>query len=165
MSSECVVALYDTTADATEAVEALNRAGFPRDQVSVATKTLKPEAEVRQALEFGDESAKDAAIGAGAGVLVGLLSATAIWSVTGAGVFFLAGPILAPGIVGMLLGAAVGWRVHKDHLPYFEKKLREGKVLVIAYGDPRQAAEAERVLQDTEPVKLHLYTKTSADSP
>jgi hypothetical protein len=165
MSEECVVAVYDTISQARDAVHSLKEFGLPSDMVSLATKTLKAEKEVREAIEFGDEMERDAAIGAGAGVLVGLLSAATVSSITGVGVFLLGGPIVAAGIVGGLLGAAAGWGVHKDHIARYEEKLKEGKVLVIAHGDPLRVAEAERVLQDTSPSALHLHAESSADAP
>jgi hypothetical protein len=165
MSEECVVAVYDTISQAKDAAHSLKKSGLPSDMVSLATKTLKPEEAVREAIEFGDETEKDTAIGAGAGVLVGLLSAAAVSSITGVGAFLLAGPIVAAGIVGGLLGATAGWGVHKDHIARYEEKLKEGKVLVIAHGDPLRVAEAERVLQDTSPSELHLHAESSADAP
>lgn len=165
MREECVVAVYGTVAEARYAVESVLDSGLPSEMISLVTKTLKPEEEVREAIESGDEMEKDAAVGAGGGVLVGMLSAAAVSSVTGIGAFIFAGPIVAAGIVGGLLGAAVGWGVHKDHIHYYENKLKEGKVLVIAHGDPLKVAEAERVLQGTQPKEIRLYAESSADAP
>jgi hypothetical protein len=52
MAEECVVAMYDTVAQASDALQALTDFGFPYDQVSLVTKTLKLEADVRDAIEF-----------------------------------------------------------------------------------------------------------------
>lgn len=164
MSEECVVAVYDTISQAQCAVQALKDSGVPSDKVSLATKTLKPEEEVREAIEFGDEMSKDAAIGAGAGVLLGLLAEATVFAITGIGAFLVTGPIVAGGIVGGLIGASAGWGVHKDHIRAYEEKLKAGKVLVIAHGDPLSVTAAENILSETSPASLHLYAETSADA-
>ncbi|MEQ9410990.1 MAG: hypothetical protein RIK87_24980 [Fuerstiella sp.] len=165
MSEECVIAIYNTIDPAKEAVLALKESGFPSDQMSLATKTLKLEAEVREAIEFGDEMAKDAAIGAGAGALLAVFAEATAVAITGMGAFLVAGPIVMGAIVGGLMGAANGWGVHKDHIPVYEKKLHEGKVLLIAHGDPVNVALADRILQGTDPLELHLHAESSADAP
>lgn len=164
MSEECVIPVYDTIEPAKEAVLALKGSGFPSGQVSLATKTLKLDAEVREAIEFGDEMQKDAAIGAGAGALLAILVEATVVAITGMGAFLVAGPIVMGGIVGGLIGAATGWGVHKDHIPAYEKKLHEGKVLLIAHGGPVNVALAEQVLQGTNPVEQHLHVESSADA-
>jgi hypothetical protein len=61
-------------------------------------------------------------------------------------------------VVGGLIGAIRGWSVHKDHIPGYEAKIKAGKVLVLAHGNnPLKVAEAERVLQATEPDEIHLH--------
>lgn len=165
MPEECVVAWYDTLEQAKDAVQSLTESGFPSERVSLLTKTLKPDAEVREAIEFGDEMEKEAAIGAGAGALLALLGEVAAFAVTGMGAYLVAGPIVAGGIVGGLIGAAAGWGMHKDHIPGYEEKLKEGLVLVIAHGDPYRVAQAEQVLQQTDPAGWHLHAETSADAP
>jgi len=166
MSEQCVVAVYGNVSQAKSAVAALTSEGLPQSMISLATKTLKPEPEVREALESGDESAKDAAIGAGAGSLVGVLTGAVVSSVAGAGVFLLAGPVVAAaGIAGLIVGAMVGWGVHTDHIHEYDEKIKQGKTLLLAHGDPLEVAKAERVLRQTSPEHLHLHAETSADAP
>jgi len=164
MSEECVVALYDSLADARSGVEALRQSGVPDSQISLVTRTLKPEGEVREALEFGDDAERDAAIGAGAGALLALIAETAVFAATGMGAFLVLGPLVAGAMVGGLIGSAAGWGVHHDHIPEYEEKLHAGKVLVLAHGDPVIVAEAENVLDETRPAELHLHAESSADA-
>lgn len=165
MSEECVVAVYDTIDQAREAIEALTESGFPADRVSLAARTLKLEPEVREAIEFGDETEKDAAIGAGAGAILALLAQAGVVAVTGMGAFLVVGPVVAGGVVGGLIGAVAGWGVHADHIEEYEKKLHEGKTLVIAHGDPLSVTQAEDILRETNPISLHRHAESSADAP
>jgi hypothetical protein len=166
MSPECVVAVYDTLDDAHAAVQALGRTPFPASQVSVITSTIEEEADVRKALELGDESTRDALLGAGAGGIFGLLAEATVAVVAGLGTVILAGAIVpAAMIVGAFIGAMRGWGVHSDHIAEYEQLVKDGKVLVIAHGEPRQVATAEQALMDTHPDGIRLHAQTSTDDP
>jgi len=169
MPEECVVAVYKNTADASVAVDKLIASGFPKTNISLVTTSLKNEpAVVKRALELGDNSEKDAAIGAGIGGVIGLLGGATVVSMAGAGVV-IAGPLgaLTGVVVGGLIGAIRGWSVHSDHIPKYEQKIKAGQVLVIAHsGDPSQVAAAEKTLHATRPAEIHLYAATDgADDP
>lgn len=79
-----------------------------------------------QLLQYGDETERIAAKGAGVGGLVGMLLGTA------------------------LVTTVTGWGIHTDHVRRYEKKIAQGRLLVIANGNPRQVAKAETVLQETD---------------
>jgi hypothetical protein len=169
MAEECVVAVYKDTVQAKAAIDKLFASGFPQANISLVTATLKNEpAEVKRALELGDDSEKDAAIGAGIGGAIGLLGGGTVVTLAGTGVF-IAGPLgaLTGVVVGGLIGAIRGWSVHSDHIPKYEEKVKSGQVLVIAHGnDPRKVAAAEKTLQNTRPSEIHLYASTDdADDP
>ena len=72
MAEECVVAVYPDTLRAKSAIDKLIASGFPQQNISLVTASLKNEpAAVKRALELGDQSEKDAVIGAGIGAAVG----------------------------------------------------------------------------------------------
>jgi hypothetical protein len=169
MAEECVVAVYKDTLKAKAAIDKLIASGFPQKNVSLVTATLKNEpVEVKRALELGDNSEKDAAIGAGIGGVIGLLGGGTVVTLAGTGVF-IAGPLgLAAGaVVGGLIGAIRGWSVHTDHIPKYEQKLKAGHVLVLAHGsDPVALAAAEKTLYATQPVEVKLHAAVDdADDP
>jgi hypothetical protein len=169
MAEECVVAVYNDIAQAKAAIDKLIASGFPQTNISLVTATLKNEpAAVKKALELGDESAKDAAVGAGVGGVLGLLGGGTIVTLAGTGVF-IAGPLgaLTGVVVGGLIGAIRGWSVHKDHLPRSEEQIKSGHVLVLAHGnDPLAVAKAEKTLYDTTAVEVHLHAAVDdADDP
>lgn len=160
MAEECVVAVYKDAPAAKSAIDKLLASGFPQQNISLVTASLTNEAAaVKKALELGDESEKDAVIGAGIGGVIGLLGGATLVSIAGIGVV-IAGPLgaMTGVVVGGLLGAIRGWSVHKDHIPKYEAKIKSGKVLVLAHGaNPLKVAEAEKILQATRPEEVHLH--------
>ena len=161
MPEECVVAVYPDIAAAQRAVDQLDQSAFPRESVSLVTNSLaNEEHQVRKALESGDESEKDALIGAGIGGLLGILSGSTVLSVASIGVIVVAGPLVAltGAVVGAFLGGIAGWSVHKDHIAAYEKKVHEGQVLVIAHSvNPLAVATAEKTLRATGPLEHHHH--------
>jgi hypothetical protein len=169
MAEECVVAVYDSVARAKSAIGELLASGYPQKNVSLVTASIAGEpAALKKALEFGDETEKDAAIGAGIGAVVGLLGGATVVSLAGMGVV-IAGPLGAAtgAVVGGVLGAIRGWSVHKDHIPKYEELVKSGRVLVLAHSsDPRLVAGAERTLRSTKPVEIRLHSAVDdADDP
>jgi hypothetical protein len=168
MSDECVVAVFDNRDHAQLAVHILDRGDFPTTQVSLVTKGIEGQPEVVEHFELGDDSLHDLAVGAGLGAVLGVLAGIAVTVVSGLGAIFLAGPI-GGGIVGAAAGAFLGglggWGVHQEQIRHYEKLVTEGKVLVIAHGNPLELVEAHRMVKETDPMELHVYAKTSSESP
>ena len=166
MRVESVVAVYATFEDAARGVRALDDSGFSHEHVSLVShrnEHLIPEAEVKP----GDESERKAATGAAFGGLMGMLLGAPLLAIPGIGPLLLAGPIatgMTGALVGGFLGSMAGWGVHADHVAQYQKKVESGKILVIATGDPRQVADAERVLRETQPLEVHLHAEDSADA-
>ena len=170
MSEECVVAIYESGVRAQLALEKLLASGFPRANISLVARSVKgAEADVKRAIQFGDQMEKDGTLGAGIGAIIGALGGGTAMSVFGATVLVIAGPIaaLTGAIVGGLIGAISGWGVHRDKAAEYQKKVESGKVLLIAHhSDPRKVAEAEKVLRLTSAEGLHLHAKVDdADDP
>jgi hypothetical protein len=116
-------------------------------------------------LEIGDDSLRDAALGAGLGAAAGLLAGLSFVATTTLGVFLL-GPLAATGaIAGAFLGGLAGWGVQQRHLRYYERAVRTGKVLVVANGSPVELVDAERVLAETDAVELHVHARSDEESP
>lgn len=168
MSDECVVAVYENIDQARLAVHILNRSDIPSEQVSLVAAHLEEQPELEGELSHGDDSLRDAFIGAGLGGVLGMLAGTGVVALAGGGVALLAGPLagLATGaLVGSLLGGMEGWGVHKSHRHHYEKLVNQGHPLVIAHGDPVQLAEAYRLLKQTAFKELHFHSKTDDESP
>lgn len=160
-----VIAVYDTMAAATEAIQELGRAGIPHERLSVLTQNLEAQTTVHGFVSMGDTAATGAAAGAGFGVLFSLLSGAAFFLVPGLGPVMAAGSFVPPllglmegalggAAVGGVVGAALGRFVGKRHIPKLEQQLRAGKYLVIVDGDAAIADRARQVLAATGPVEV-----------
>lgn len=169
MADECVVVVYDNLEQAQNAVHILDRGGFPAAQVSLVTKGTRDQAEAQKYIQMGDDSPRDAVIGAGLGAITGVLTGITVATLSGAAVIFLAGPIgligLTGAAVGAFLGAMGGWGVHRERIAHYEALVEQGRTLVIAHGAPLQIIEADRILKETDPAEIHVYTKTESESP
>jgi hypothetical protein len=168
MDNECVVAVYENIDQARLAVHILNRSDIPTEQISLVAAHLEDLPEIEGELNHGDDSLRDAFIGAGLGGVLGMLAGTGVIALAGGGVALFAGPLagLATGaIVGSLLGGMEGWGVHKSHRHHYEKLVNQGHPLVVAHGDALQLAEAYRLLKQTAFKELHFHSKTDDESP
>jgi hypothetical protein len=166
MSIESVVAVYSSFDDATRGIQALDDSGFPHRQVSLVSHQNEEQVP-RNETKPGDESEHQAVKGAAFGGLLGMLAGAPLLAIPGVGPLLLAGPIatgMTGALVGGFLGSMSGWGVHADHVAEYQRKVEKGKVLVIASGNPRQIADAERILRETHPVELHLHAEDSADA-
>jgi outer membrane lipoprotein SlyB len=169
-ATECVVAVYDSGVRAQLAVEKLLGAGITRDHISLFARSLRgAEADVKRAVQFGDESEKDAMLGAGVGGIIGALGGSALTMAAGAAVLVVAGPLVAltGAIVGGLVGSIAGWGIHRDRAAEYQKMVEAGKVLLIVHSeDPALVAKAEKLLQLTHPESLNLHAKVDdGDDP
>lgn len=168
MSEECVIAVFNDLEHAEKAVHVLDRGEFPTEQVSFVAKRQGKFPENMEEFEMEDDSVCDAAVGAGLGAIVGVLAGIGVMVVSGLGVVFLVGPIgggLGGAVAGAFLGGLGGWGVHKEHVRHFERLIKEGKVLVIAHGNPLELVHADRILKELDPSELHGYAKTSSEAP
>ncbi len=166
MTNECVVGVFDSMTAAETAVHILDRAGFAPDHVSIVARHVDPASNVGQELTQGDDSMRDAVVGATLGGLVGIVSDVALFVITGIGVIVMAGPLLAAtgAVVGAFLGTMEGWGVHHRHIHDYETLVREGKVLVVVDGQPKEVAEAERMLRQTDAARVHLHAQSGDDA-
>src|SRR5262245_46874464 len=114
-SRESVVAVFESLDQAKDAVRALEQAGFPHEQVSLVSRSVKKELpREKDVLEKDDQAAPDARTGATLGGLVGLLLGAPLLTIPGVGLVLLAGPIataITGAIVGGFLGSMAGWGV------------------------------------------------------
>jgi len=166
MNNQCVVGVYASFEKAKDAVQVLEKHDFSSDHVSLVTRSVEKEVPEEEVLQRGDRTEEKALRGAGYGGLLGALVATPLLAIPGVGPVLLAGPIAAGmtgAIVGGFLGAMSGWGVPQDRIQQYEHVVQEGNLLVVAYGDPLEVAEAKRLLEGTDCEEVHLHAATSAD--
>jgi len=173
MSEHSVVGSYDTMDQAEEAVHTLNRAGFPVKHVSIVTQNLASDKTIHGYITPGDDlTVRGAATGAWIGGLLSLFIGTAFLWIPGFGPLLVVGrlaALLLAGVEGTMVGVAAGsllgalasWGIAEERILDYEKQLREGKHLVIAYGTAEEVDKAHAILQETDVGALHMHASTS----
>ena len=134
-----VLGVFDSDAQAAAAEQALERAGFGSDDISVVSKSADAQpAEVN----VGQRMIRGAAKGA---VLAGL--AATVVAVPGVGLLLAAGPIAFMLGAGGLVGSFIGLGLAREQAERYENMVRAGAEVVIVRvtGDER-AQVATRIL-------------------
>ena len=166
LNQQCVVAVFDSLKTAKEALNALETAKIPAECVSLVTHSVEDQTPQTETMQYGDDTASDAAKGAGVGGLFGLLLAAPLLAIPGIGLMLIAGPLamgLTGAIVGGFLGSMAGWGVSEDRVAEYEQQVREGAVLIVVNGDPQEVAKSHGILEETPAQSVELHTKSSAD--
>ncbi|REJ88582.1 MAG: hypothetical protein DWQ35_19710 [Planctomycetota bacterium] len=161
---DVLIAVYDSSAKARPAVQALLDVGVPNDKVSVVVQGDEATAEVLNRISRGEEIREDAGMGAAIGGLGGLLAGIALIPVAGLGPVVFTGPIataMVGGAGGGLLGAITGWGIAESKVAGYERKIREGGVLVAVDGNVIDIAVAKKVLEETNVSELEYYSKAN----
>jgi hypothetical protein len=167
MADESVIAVYATLDKARHAINILSESGFPAAQVSLVARGRKDQSELLQKLALPDDSLYDAAVAAGLGSVVGVLTGVAAMVVSGIGLVFLVGPIgggIVGGITGGFIGTMAGWGVHERLLKHYERLIESGNVLIMAIGNPLELVHAHQTLEATEATELHTYSQSDDDA-
>ncbi|MBY0525648.1 MAG: permease [Gemmataceae bacterium] len=172
MPEQSVVAVYPTMAKAEAAVEALSAGGFPIDKVSIIAQNLQSEKVVHGFVTAKDTSKAGAQAGAWLGGIFGLLAGAAFVWVPGIGPLIVAGPLAAAllgGLEGALGGAALGGvlggiagiGISQEHILKYEERVRGGKYLLVAHGEPADVAKAHGILKDTGADEMAVHTQVA----
>ena len=169
MAERSVVGIYDTMAQAEEAVHTLDQAGFPVKHVSVVTQNLASDKATHGYITPGDDlTPHGAATGAWVGGLCGVLIGSAFLWVPGFGPLLVVGrlaALLLAGVEGAMMGAATGsllgalvnWGIEEEQILDYEQQVQGGKHLVIAYGTAEAVAQAHAILQGTAAGALRVH--------
>lgn len=152
--------LFDTYADAQNAVNQLEAAGISSENISIVSHRSENETEAAEGAGIG--AGVGAAIGAGGGLLAGLgmiaipgvgpvvaagwLTATLVGAVGGA---------VAGGAAGGLIGALIDSGVPDEEAHVYAEGVRRGGSLVSVKVSPEQEPTARRILADAGGVDVH----------
>jgi hypothetical protein len=169
-NAQGVVGVYDTMAAATEAVEALTKAGISQDRLSILTQNLGSQDTLHGFATIHPRAATTgAAAGASFGALFSLLSGAAFFIIPGLGPVMAVGAVVGPLVglmegavggaaVGGVVGAAMDRFVGKSHAARLEQQLRGGKYLVVVDSDAGTAGRARGVLAETGSVEVVTHS-------
>jgi uncharacterized membrane protein len=137
-----VLATFQDPHRAEQAVDALEKAGFSDQQISLVAKDHRQGGR-------GDNLADGTAWGAGIGAGAGLLASAGLLAIPGIGPILAAGPLAAAltgATVGGLTGAFVDWGVPEQEGKHLEKEVEEGRAVVLVDA-AQKAQKAEEILR------------------
>lgn len=150
-----VTGLFDDYADARSAVNELESAGVPSDDISIVSNNGRDQDNASGAAEG---AATGAGIGAAVGGTGGLLAGLGLLAIPGVGPVVAAGWLvataagaaagaLAGGAAGGLIGALTSSGVSEEDAHVYAEGVRRGGTLVTARVDEGRVAEAEAILR------------------
>jgi hypothetical protein len=170
-----VYGIYQSTASAESAVDALVNAGFSHNDISV----LMPDRDGTR--EFAHENStkapEGAATGAAAGGTIGgtlgLLAGIGALAIPGIGPFIAAGPIVgalaglgAGGAVGGLVGALVGMGIPEYEAKRYEGRVKDGGVLLSVHAATSdEVTRAKDLLERTGAEDISSGGEADSDVP
>ena len=152
-----VIGMFGEVVDAQRALDALQSAGFEREQISV----LAQEEAVKETLggdakQSAKETAGAAALSGGiVGGLIGLaagLTIPIVFPVLAAGTIAAALGVAAAGAgigasYGGIFGALIGWNVAEEDTHRYVEGVRQGEILIAVHTEPERRQEAAEVLR------------------
>lgn len=168
-----VIAVYDSHAQAEEALQKLSSEGFDIKKVSIIGKGYHSEEKVVGYYTTGDRMKSWGAMGAFWGGLWGLLLGAGFFLIPGVGPVLIGGPFLAA-LVGALESAAVvgglsalaaalvSMGIPKDKALKYEADLRADKYLLVVHGTAEEVERARSILAQTSPVSLETHQAAAA---
>jgi len=151
------VYLFDTHADAEQAIRALNDAGFNMKKLSLVGKGWHTEEQAMGFYSSGDRIKSWGGRGAFWGSLWGLLFSPAVFILPGIGLLALAGPVVVAlvsalegavvvGSISALGAAMMQIGVPKDQAIKYETALKVDKFVLLIHGTAAEVAQARSVL-------------------
>lgn len=163
-----LVAIYETHAQAEQAVKELQRSGYDMKKMSIVGKDYQTDEHVVGYYNTGDRMKYWGKMGAFWGGIWGMLFGAAFFIIPGVGPILVAGPLVA-WIVGALEGAVVvgglsalgaglySIGIPKDSVVKYETALKADKFLLLAHGTAEEVAKAREILRTTHPVEVALH--------
>lgn len=147
------VGVYETHAQAVQALHELKQANFPARQLSILGKAdvKDPHSEADED-EMSDRAGKGVGLGILAGSTLGVLTGVGVFAIPGLGFLFGAGALVGAiagldlGLIGGGIAGALAIGLHREHYEKYDKYLKEGKFLVVVHGSAKEIEHAKDIL-------------------
>ena len=154
VTTSTVIGLFANRAAAERAVDAMLRAGYSRDHMSIVAADSKTKGTDVPDLAPQEGSATDAGAGAAIGGIAGFVGGIVALAIPGIGPIIAAGP-LAAGIMGAGIGAAAGGvvgalqssGVPENDAARYAEAIRAGRVLITAQVRDDRVDDAVDILE------------------
>jgi uncharacterized membrane protein len=163
-----VIAIYESHAQAEQALKELQRSGFDMQKLSIVGKDYHTDEHVVGYYNAGDRMKRWGKSGAFWGGFWGLLLGSAFFAIPGIGPILVAGPLVA-WIVGALEGAVVvgglsalgaglySIGIPKDSIVQYESAIKSDKFLLLAHGTVEEVERAQAIMQTLQPVEVAVH--------
>ncbi len=149
--------LYDTHAQAEQAVTELQNSGYDMKRLSIVGQGMHTEEKVVGYYNLGDRMLSWGGTGAFWGGIWSLLFGSAFFLVPGFGPLLIAGPFVMTlvaalegavvvGSVSALAGALASIGIPENSVLEYETEIKAGKFLLIAHGTTAEVARAREIL-------------------
>ena len=163
-----VVGLYRNLEDAFSAVQALNKRGYRKEDMTLIARDLTgkyaqalDDIKTHEGQNLADGTAKGAGIGGLLGGIGGLLVGLGALAIPGVGPVIAAGPIIST-LVGAGVGAAAGGLlgllidlgIPEDQAKVYAEGLRKGGTLLVVRAEDDRADQAADVMNVFHPLDL-----------
>lgn len=171
ISTNSVVAIYDTHDQAEHAIKELQEAGVDMKSLSIAAKNTHTDEHVVGYYNAGDRMKYWGKVGAFWGGFWGLLFGSAAFAIPGLGPILVAGPLVAWIIAGLEGAAVVGGvsavgaglvsiGIPKDSVVKYEVALKTDKFMLVVHGTPDAVAKAKDIIEGTEHSSCSVHGET-----
>ena len=156
-NDQIMSALYNTHAQAEQAVQELQANGYDMKRLSIVGQEYHTEEKVVGYYNMGDRMLSWGGSGAFWGSIWSLLFGSALFLVPGFGPLLIAGPFVATlvaalegavvvGSVSALAGALASIGIPENSVLEYETEIKAGKFLLIAHGTTAEVARAREIL-------------------
>jgi uncharacterized membrane protein len=168
-----VVAVFETHAQAENAIRELQTDGFDMKHLSIVGKDYHTEEHVVGYYSTCDRMTYWGSLGAFWGGFWGLLFGSAFFWVPGIGPLLVAGPLVV-WIVGALEGAVVTGSltalgaglfsigIPKNSVVQYETEVKNGKLLLVAHGTAEEVEHAKDILHQTQAKTTTVHAEQAA---
>ena len=161
ISTNSVVAIYDTHDQAEHAIKELQEAGVDMRSLSIVAKNTHTDEHVVGYYNAGDRMKYWGKIGAFWGGFWGLLFGSAAFAIPGLGPILVAGPLVAWIIAGLEGAAVVGGvsavgaglvsiGIPKDSVLKYDVALKTDKFVLVVHGSVEAVDKAKDIIAGTE---------------
>jgi hypothetical protein len=165
---ESVIAVYQSHADAEQAVHKLNRGGIPMGKISIIGRNFQVREDIQGYYRPTDAVKEGAGFGAWFGGLFGLLAGFGLFILPVVGPLIVLGP-LAGLIAGAATGAGIGalvsglmaMGVSKEEALKYKSRVEAGEFLVTVIGSSEEIERARNILEGTGHVGLETHRKAA----
>lgn len=158
-SSQTIIGVFESRANAEQAVNSLRQQGFTNEEISIIAKKSQEED-----VQYDDDIADGTLTGSTLGGIGGLLLGTGVLAIPGiAPIVALAGGPIAAAIGGAIAGGITGglidWGIPAEESQHYEEEVIQGSILAIIRTDSGRVNSAAQILRQNGAKEVKSHSK------